>query len=179
MTTSEKYIKTPEMAQPVMEDKIENSTECFKCKQATFYPVKCARCVEWRKRHSAPFLMPFRDVFKKTKATTTEPLCVNCISQDDYYGNICAECQDYLSAIAWNEPPPSPFPTECANCKNPTIYPAEREVCRWPRRPWTPLRSLQLPRWLLRRRLRRLSRLSVRQPITQLTTKKTYFLFSK
>ncbi len=129
MTTSEKYIKTPEMAQPVMEDKIENSTECFKCKQATFYPVKCARCVEWRKRHSAPFLMPFRDVFKKTKATTTEPLCVNCISQDDYYGNICAECQDYLSAIAWNEPPPSPFPTECANCKNPTIYPAECERC--------------------------------------------------
>ena len=128
------------MVQPVMEDKIKNSTECFNCKQVTFYPVKCARCADWRKRHSTPFLMPFRDILKMQKPSTAPPLCVDCISQDDYYGNICGECQDYLSSIDWNEPS-SYLGIECANCNNPTTS----YTCMT-RRPRTPLRGLQFPR---------------------------------
>ena len=111
-------MSTSKKMQPVMKDK--NSTECFNCKQATFYPVKCVRCTEWRKRHSTPFLMPFRDILKMQKSDTAAPLCVDCISPDDYYGNVCGECEDYLSAIDWNEPPTLPLGVECTNCNNPT-----------------------------------------------------------
>ena len=115
MTTSEKY--TDKMEQPVMEDKIKNFAECFNCKQATFYPVKCARCAEWRKRHSTPFLMPFRDMLKKNKAwRRRSTLCRLHFPRRNIMVIFAVSAKDYLSAIAWNEPPPSPFPTECANC---------------------------------------------------------------
>lgn len=81
----------------VMKYKIKNPVKCVKCKQATFYPVKCARCDEWHKRHPTKmFLMPFYKARFWIKPGTADPLCVDCIFQDEYYGNVCSRCQEYF-----------------------------------------------------------------------------------
>jgi len=114
MSTSTKYNKNQKREQPrsrrreittrgVMKDKIKKSVKCVKCKQATFYPVKCARCDEWYKRHpTEKFFMPFHKARVWIKPGTADPLCVDCISQDEYYGNVCGYCQVYLSSFSCN-----------------------------------------------------------------------------
>ena len=87
----------------VMKHKTKKPVKCVKCNQATFYPVKCARCDEWHKRHpTEKFLMPFYKARPWIKPGTADPLCVDCIFQDEYYGNVCGYCQEYLLSPTCN-----------------------------------------------------------------------------
>ena len=87
----------------VMKYKIKKPVKCVKCKQATFYPVKCARCDEWHKRNpTTMFFMPFYKTRPQKTSSGTDPLCVDCIFQDEYYGDVCGDCQKYLSSPICN-----------------------------------------------------------------------------
>ena len=79
-------------------------------------PTNCNRCKEWCKYdRKIPLLN------NKTRV----PPRKSEIFQDDYYGDICTDCYEYLESINWNN---SHLDT-CAECKTPTISPVECGRC--------------------------------------------------
>ena len=72
-----------------MEDK------CTNCKKTT----ECNRCAEWCKTSRAMPLIGGEILNTKERGKSH---CEDCIFPDDYYGDICGECYNYLESIDWN-----------------------------------------------------------------------------
>ena len=114
-----------------MEDK------CTNCKKTT----ECNRCAEWCKTSRAMPLIGGEILNTKERGKSH---CEDCIFPDDYYGDICGECYNYLESIDWRSERISKISnsnelstlgrcvhksTRCANCKTPTLCPTVCNRC--------------------------------------------------